>query len=578
LALIIDTVGAGAAARDFDRLAASASGLGKATGKTAGMLDGLASKAGISAGALKGGLVTGAVAAAGALVKFGADSVGAFTDLAAEVRSVQRAMGGTAEDASRLVAAGDDMGVSAETLAKSMFQLARRTGEAGVEVARTKNGHVDMAATLLNVADAYQATKDPAQRAKLVNDAFGRSGAAMIPILEQTREGIRRMYAEAAASGQLYSDEDLDKAEELRLAQDALADAAGELSLAVGRGLTPAMTDLALAATAVVDALNAIPEKGKGMWESIADGLGPVGDVLEMIGVGNPMPWIREVGVDSREAASGLGEMVDPLDELLKVTMASTSAQRALEAASRGLESSQRRLGDAQADLNELLAEGAVDEEKVADARRSLADATRSAAAAGRNLAKAQREYDEALAAAAALGMSDTAVEELADASDNLADAKDSSASAHERETEAAEKLAEATRGDPEFADKLAKARLAVADATQGVADAEYNLGQRSYEAAAAHDAEATAIAGKAGAVKALRGELELLLDLNPEQAAFLGPLLGAVTPPDFGHPPAAGAVGTTTTASTSVTFNNVIEHPVDPILIARNFMWQLTG
>jgi hypothetical protein len=26
------------------------------------------------------------------------------------------------------------------------------------------------------------------------------------------------------------------------------------------------------------------------------------------------------------------------------------------------------------------------------------------------------------------------------------------------------------------------------------------------------------------------------------------------------------------------VTFNNVIEHPVDPILIARNFMWQLTG
>jgi hypothetical protein len=254
-----------------------------------------------------------------------------------------------------------------------------------------------------------------------------------------------------------------------------------------------------------------------------------------------------------------------------------------LEQANRGVETASRRLIDAQADLKKLMAEGAVDEEKVADARQSLAEASRSAAAAGRSLAKAQREYDEALAAATLLG-GDTQLEELVDASDNLADAKDASTSAQERETEAAQALKEAQRGDPEFNDKLAKARLGVADATRGVADAEYTLGQRSYEAVGAHDAEATAIAGKAGAVKALRGELELLLALNPEQAAFLGPLLGAVTPPEFGHPPAAGAIaprfnsagggefGAPTT--NQITIN--APQQADPIHLAHQMLWAL--
>lgn len=131
-----------------------------------------------------------------------------------------------------------------------------------------------------------------------------------------------------------------------------------------------------------------------------------------------------------------------------------------------------RDLRGAERDLAELLAEGAVNDKDVADAREALADATKDLSRANRDLAKTQREYDEALAVANILG-TDTALEELADASDNLADAQENVVDAAEREREAAEELRVAQAGDPEFQDKLADARDKVADATDKLAEAQ---------------------------------------------------------------------------------------------------------
>jgi tetratricopeptide (TPR) repeat protein len=133
--------------------------------------------------------------------------------------------------------------------------------------------------------------------------------------------------------------------------------------------------------------------------------------------------------------------------------------------ATRDAAKAERDLGDAQRTLTQLLADGAVDEEKVTDARQALADATKDAARADRDLADAQKEYDEALANANDLSGWDTAQEALADAGENLADAQESSADAHRRAKEAADDLREAQAGDPDFQNKLADARDRVADA-----------------------------------------------------------------------------------------------------------------
>jgi hypothetical protein len=167
------------------------------------------------------------------------------------------------------------------------------------------------------------------------------------------------------------------------------------------------------------------------------------------------------------------------LPELKGVTAGTKDSAAALRdhaKASRDAAAAERDLRDAKKDLAKLIADGPVDEEKVADARRSLAEATRSAAAANRSLADAQEEYDEAKAAADILG-TDTALETLEDASDNLADAHDGVASAVEREAEAQRELREAQAGDPEYQDKLADARDRVADADDKVATSITKIG-----------------------------------------------------------------------------------------------------
>ncbi|HXE41688.1 MAG TPA: hypothetical protein VN516_01595, partial [Candidatus Baltobacteraceae bacterium] len=54
----------------------------------------------------------------------------------------------------------------------------------------------DVDSALNNLADKMAAVEDPATRAKMATDAFGRSGVKLIPILAQGSEGIRKMSEE----------------------------------------------------------------------------------------------------------------------------------------------------------------------------------------------------------------------------------------------------------------------------------------------------------------------------------------------------------------------------------------------
>lgn len=294
---------------------------------------------------------------------------------------------------------------------------------------------------------------------------------------------------------------------------------------------------------------------------------------------------VLELGKEIHEEAA------DAVDKVTKATLATSSAQRAYAAASRQVASADRALTDARKDYNQLLKEGAVDEEKVVDARRSLNEATRSLASANRSLAKSQREYDEALAIADVLG-TDTSLEALLDASDNLADAKDSVASASEREQEAQETLAQARAGDPEFNDKLADAKLRVTDAELGLATAQYGSAEAAYKLDEAMTEQNTLLATNASAVATIRSEWDALLKRKPEIEAFLaGPMAGLPTAP----PPASEGPGTPTSSpppggllvappaagnlSPVITNNNTFninEAVADPIIFARRVLWEL--
>lgn len=479
---------------------------------------------------LKAGIAAGVAGAATAIAKFAVDGVNAFVEVTGEIRKFQRVSGATAEDASKLVAAFHVLGIDSDSAAAAIFQLSRRIESSGdklaalgVTVARTKTGTVDVVETLLNVGDAYKATEDPAKRANLVFQAFGRGGAPIIPILGKTRTELEEIFRAAERHGLIFSQEQIDKGKEFAATTAELGESFKGLQVEVGERLVPVLSDLAIAITKAIDAthgnlgpvfkglLAAIP--GAPIFAGLAQGLHLI--------AGNE----GEVTKEAIAAANALTEQETKIDELQKSIFTATDAQRSFEAAGRAVDEANRNQTKAQEDYNKLLKEGAVDEEKVADARRSLADATRSLHHAQREQIKAQGEYNEALAAFNILG-TDTAHDKLTEATDNLADANDSVTSAQEANTKAAEDLKKAQAGDPDYQQKLADAKQKVADATQAAADATYNYGKRSFENVAAHDAETKAIADKADQVERLKADLDAMLKLNPEQFAFLKPIL----------------------------------------------------
>ena len=214
------------------------------------------------------------VAAVGALTAAAVASIKEFTDLAGKVRDFSRATGLGAEQSSRLVAVFDDLEISQEAANTGFFRFARglesgsvNLSKYGAEVVRSKDGNLDMYRTLLSVSDAYSSTTDAGARAQLVQEAFGRGGLALIPILEQGRDGIREMY-NAVPDRQILSDEQVMSARKFELAMDDLNDSMMELKVAAGSELVPQLATLASTIASVV--------RVTGDASQDADGLGGI--------------------------------------------------------------------------------------------------------------------------------------------------------------------------------------------------------------------------------------------------------------------------------------------------------------
>jgi hypothetical protein len=101
-------------------------------------------------------------------------------------------------------------GLSAEAMSSSLGFLQRSlsqavTGDAnarqafnrlGVTLTDTEGRTRDLDAVLLDVARAVSQTEDPARRAAMAQSVFGRSGAALVPLLSRGAEGLAELRAE----------------------------------------------------------------------------------------------------------------------------------------------------------------------------------------------------------------------------------------------------------------------------------------------------------------------------------------------------------------------------------------------
>lgn len=307
-------------AKASDELGGSTSRLDNALGKV-----GLSGK--VTGEQLKGAMIAGAAGAGAAIAGFAIKGIQDFENLGQSVLKFQRIAGTTAEESSRWVALLDDYQVEAEAGAAAIGKMAKaaetspdKFAEFGVAIAKNTDGTTDLQQTLLNAADAYKATEDPAKRAALGAALFGKSYQQLVPILEQGSAAIRESF-DSTSKSQILSQDQLQKSEDFRLAMDNLNDSIGGLQRGLGEGLIPAVTNVV---TEVSQGIETVDK-----WTRSIGGLASVvKGVANQVAFGNPFGSFRRDIID-----------VDAImAHFAKETMPSaTSAERDLEKAATDL-------------------------------------------------------------------------------------------------------------------------------------------------------------------------------------------------------------------------------------------------
>lgn len=240
-------------------------GLKTSLGEAEGLFGNFKSKA---TGALSSvGVSSGLLAAAGgaALVGFAVSAVGAFTDTAKAAIDMSAATGLTIEDASRWIALGDDFEISAGTMTTSLGKIAKTldTGkwkQYGIETRDAGGQARSTNDILLDTFDLLGKTGNETERARIGNDLFGKGYTNLAPLIGKTRAEMEK-YLGSVEKGQVITEKEAGKAEKMRLAEDALKDAFGEVTLAVGAlvaSLAPLISVLSKVVTIAADGVDAV--------------------------------------------------------------------------------------------------------------------------------------------------------------------------------------------------------------------------------------------------------------------------------------------------------------------------------
>lgn len=209
----------------------------------------------------------GAIALGAAAVSAIGKGIQATTEWASGVRSLQKVTGQTAESASGLAGAAEHLGISVDQLTVGFGLLSKNivNGSPALErygiSLRDANGEIlPFDEVLGQVQDKFATLPNATEQTAFAMNVFGRSGKALIPILAQGRDGLADLEEAARAAGLVMSQEDVDAAKALTLAQRDLGAAFKGASIAIGKSFVPAMTNAVEGITSVVELVSRIPQ------------------------------------------------------------------------------------------------------------------------------------------------------------------------------------------------------------------------------------------------------------------------------------------------------------------------------
>jgi phage-related protein len=213
-----------------------------------------ASRTFASIGKNAAGVAAGMGAAFGAskVVDFARNSINAFSDLGAETMKLQRYMGGSAEDASRLAHAFTMSGVSGDVAARGIGTLEKHLA-ANDKAAKAlgisfqdANGKVKPMGELMpQIAEKFKNMPAGAEKSALALQLFGKNGMAMLPFLNKGAAGVQELMAESDKLGTTLSGKDLEAVKANTVAKRKFGEALKGLQVTIGKELYPILTKLA---------------------------------------------------------------------------------------------------------------------------------------------------------------------------------------------------------------------------------------------------------------------------------------------------------------------------------------------
>lgn len=284
-------------------------------------------KSGGDVGSTLGAVIPGAaVAGAAALAAFAVKSVASFAAQAQEVLHFKEVSGLAADEASRFVAVADDYGVAADSLSTAIGKMNKTAGDTpeklkavGVEIGKNSQGAYDSEKTFLNVVDAYNATNDASEKARIGAAAFGKGWQSVVRILDQGSGKLKADFA-AVKGFQIFNDADLAKAEAWRHAMDDLGDAIKGIQRELGEKLIPVLTEVANRLTNLAERA-AKPDGGGGWFGWIIKGAEEVGKAVADHFA--PMIWV----LDQMTKETGMQHIVTQAEAIaLAIPKATASA------------------------------------------------------------------------------------------------------------------------------------------------------------------------------------------------------------------------------------------------------------
>jgi hypothetical protein len=253
-----------------------------------------------SGSAASGALVAGGVVVAGAAItKFAIDAVGDFARVAGQVTNFQRVTGDTAQVSSQMVYTMNELGINADAGGTAFGRFAQRVGQGkidlsswGVEAARAKNGTIDVAGTVENLAAKFSQIQDPTQRAALGMTAFGRGWQTLAPLLDQGKSGLKAFFDEAQRTGHVFTQDQLDQARAYVLSVKELGASFEGLKMTAGEAMAPLLTEISTELAHTVENVQAATQGIGGLGGVIkglgdaAVGISPLGSILSTVNAG----------------------------------------------------------------------------------------------------------------------------------------------------------------------------------------------------------------------------------------------------------------------------------------------------